>query len=398
MIPAAAGLCGSVTHDEVISFYRSRYLELYALIDGMPGPEHRLSPVTVKRVLTMLSADEVNTLLLNRFVTVRTALLEMMTESGEQRERPEEARRHTIGFDGQECTDSFVRGEKSRRRKCASSVTVFDCTLKKVIGSRAVKKKNNESGAFIRMLSGIDVRGMSCMADALNARAEVSAELTAHGADYCLNLKKNAGNRELLSHLEGLFNRDFALGEKSEAIELSHGEKGHGRVDQWKIEVLPASKLDPRIKNPHKGTASLVRYTKTSVNIRNGKETKVTENTRYYVSSLSFSRENATQILYSIMDYWGVEQMHSRLDDERGFNQDSTQSCDFDYLSNVFGINRIAYNILSYIRQDESSRAQSKRHPSFSSVQNTLNSRRLSHVFRYIARYYLESEGEKNHA
>ncbi len=56
------------------------------------------------------------------------------------------------------------------------------------------------------MLSGIDVRGMSCMADALNARAEVSAELTAHGADYCLNLKKNAGNRELLSHLEGLFN------------------------------------------------------------------------------------------------------------------------------------------------------------------------------------------------
>ena len=398
MVILVARLCGYVTHDEVVSFYRRRYLELYALIDGMPGPEHRLSAVTVRRALTMLSAEEVNALLHNRFATVRTALLEMMTESGEQRERPEEASRYTLGFDGQECTDSFVRGETSRRRKCASSVTVFNCTLKKVISSKAVKKKNNEAGAFVRMLAGLDVRGTVIMADALNSGADVSAEIIRHRADYCLNIKRNAGNKELLSHLEGLFNRDFALGEKSEDIELSRCEKGHGRVDQWKIEVLPASKLDSRIKNPHKGTATLVRYTKTSVNIRNGKETKVTENTRYYVSSLDFSRGNATQILYSIMDYRAVEQHHARLDDERVFNQDSTQSCDFDYLSNVFGINRIAYNILSYIRQDKISKSQSKRHPSFSAVQDILDSKRLSHVFRYIARYYLESDGEPEQA
>ena len=272
------------------------------LSTGMPGPEHRLSPVTVKRALTMLSAEEVNELLTNRFATVRTALLEMMTESGEQRERPEEASRHTVGSDGQEFTDSFVRGEESRHRKCASSVTVSDCTLKTVLSSKAVKK-NREAGAFIRMMAGLDIRGTVVMADALNSGADVSAEIIRHRADYCLSIKRNAGNKELLSHLEGLFNRDFALGEKSEDIELSRCEKGHGRVDQWKIEVLPASKLDSRIKNPHKGTATLVRYTKTSVNIRNGKETKVTENTRYYVSSLSFSRGNATQILYSIMDY-----------------------------------------------------------------------------------------------
>ena len=53
------------------------------LSTGMPGPEHRLSPVTVKRALTMLSAEEVNELLKNCFATVRTALLEMMTESRE---------------------------------------------------------------------------------------------------------------------------------------------------------------------------------------------------------------------------------------------------------------------------------------------------------------------------
>ena len=159
--------------------------------------------------------------------------------------------------------------------------------------------------------------------------------------------------------------------------------------------MLPASKLDPEIKNPHKGTASPVRYTKTCMNIRNGRETKVTENTRYYVSSLAFSRETSTQILYSILDYWAIEQHHARLDDERVFSQDSTQSCDFDYLSSVFGINKIAFNILSYIRQDKISKSQSRRHPSFSAVQDILNSKRLSHVFRYIARYCLESEGEQ---
>lgn len=315
MVILVAGLCGSVTHDEVVSFYRRRYLELYALIDGMPGPEHRLSPVTVKRALTMLSAEEVNELLKNRFATVRTALLEMMTESGEQRDRPEEASRHTIGSDGQDCTDSFVRGEESRRRKCASGVTLFDCTLKTVLSSKAVKK-NREAGAFIRMMAGLDIRGTVVMADALNSGADVSAEIIRHRAGYCLNIKRNAGNKELLSHLEGLFNRDFALGEKSEAIELSRCEKGHGRADRWKIGVLPASKLDPEIKNPHKGTVSPVRYTKTCMNIRNGRETKVTENTRYYVSSLTFSRENATQ------------------------------SCDFDYLSSVFGINNLKVRYL----------------------------------------------------
>ena len=398
MVILVARLCGCVTHDDVVSFYRRRYLELYALIDGMPGPEHRLSPVTVKRVLTMLSAGEVDGLLRNRFATVRSALLEMMTECGEQRERPEEASRHTLAFDGQECTDSFVRGESSRRRKCASGVTVFNCTLKTVLSSKAVKKKNNEAGAFIHMMSGLDIRGTVVMADALNSRAEVSAAIIGHGADYCLNIKKNAGNKELLSHLEGLFNRDSAPGEKSEAIELSHGEKGYGRIDQWKIEVLPAFKLDPRIKNPHVKTVTLIRYTRISVNIRNGRETKVTENTRYYVSSLSFSRENAMQILYSILDYWAVEQHHARLDDERVFNQDSTQSCDFDYLSSVFGINKIVFNILSYIRQDKISKSQSKRHPSFSAVQDILNSKRLSHVFRYIAMYYLGSEAGQKQA
>ncbi len=86
--------------------------------------------------------------------------------------------------------------------------------------------------------------------------------------------------------------------------------------------------------------------------------------------------------------------MHSRPDDERVFNQDSTQSCDFDYLSNVFGINKIAFNILSYIRQDMISKSQSRRHPSFSAVQDILNSKRLSHVFRYIVMYYLGSEDD----
>lgn len=249
MVILVAGLCGCVTHDEVVSFCRKRYLELYALIDGMPGPEHRLSPVTVKRALTMLSAEEVNELLKNRFATVRTALLEMMTESGEQRERPEEASRHTIGSDGQDCTDSFVRGEESRRRKCASGVTLFDCTLKTVLSSKAVKK-NREAGAFIRMMAGLDIRGTVVMADALNSGADVSAEIIRHRAGYCLNIKRNAGNKELLSHLEGLFNRDFALGEKSEAIELSRCEKAMAVLTGGKSGCFPHLSSIRKLRTP----------------------------------------------------------------------------------------------------------------------------------------------------
>lgn len=108
--------------------------------------------------------------------------------------------------------------------------------------------------------------------------------------------------------------------------------------------------MDPRINCSHEGIRSVVRYTKRSTAITGGEQKGSTENIRYYISSLEFSEDNAHQILWSVLDYRGIEQHHSRLDDPRVFNQDAIQSDSIEYLGNMHCFNKAAYNILSWIR------------------------------------------------
>ena len=147
--------------------------------------------------------------------------------------------------------------------------------------------------------------------------------------------------------------------------------------------------LDNRIKNPHQEVKTLVEYIKESSYIINGKVVKTTKNTRWYISSLEFSDENADQILYCILDYWSLEQHHSRLDDPKVFNQDDTQSCSADYSSSLLGINKVSYNILSWIRQKLIKESTKKSYrPSYSMVQDMLAEMTVFEVFEYLAEYY----------
>ena len=169
----------------------------------------------------------------------------------------------------------------------------------------------------------------------------------------------------------------------------SYIQKEHGRIDQYTVNTLPATLLDNRIKNPHQEVKTLVEYIKESSYIINGKVVKTTKNTRWYISSLEFSDENADQILYCILDYWSLEQHHSRLDDPKVFNQDDTQSCSADYSSSLLGINKVSYNILSWIRQKLIKESTKKSYrPSYSMVQDMLAEMTVFEVFEYLAEYY----------
>ncbi|WP_303964404.1 hypothetical protein, partial [Succinatimonas hippei] len=106
--------------------------------------------------------------------------------------------------------------------------------------------------------------------------------------------------------------------------------------------------------------------------------------------SLVFSGQNTDQILYSLLDYWAIEQHHSRLDDPRIFNQDATRSCNDNYLGNTLGINKIALNILSWIRHKKAVESGKKTPPTYKSIQRMLNTSTLTSVFEYLAAYYFE--------
>ena len=390
MVILLAKLCGCNTANEIAAFYQACYLQLICVLPDLPGPERMISPASINRIMRMFKVSEINQLL-STYLRPHPKIQELLLKNEEQRQRPEHASRHTIGFDGQEITKTFVRGEVSRRNKAAIGVTAFDCTAKVALAYEAVSKKNNEADAFLRMLPNLDIRDGIVCADALNTTGAVSKKLNALHIDYLFNIKDNAGNKELKGHIEASFCREYAKSDKSEMKSRSYIQKEHGRIDQYSVNVLPATILDKRIKNPHPGVKTLVEYIKESTYIINGEVVKTTKNSRWYVSSLEFSDQNADQILYAILDYWAIEQHHSRLDDPKVFNQDSTQSCSFDYSSSVLGINKVSYNILGWIKQKQIKESTKKSYrPSYSMIQDMLYQLTIFEVFEYVAEYYAD--------
>lgn len=390
-----ARLCGNLTAAEVVKFYRERNIELQYLIPGMPRPRYRLSESTVNCVMRMFSPEEINLLLESYFSSVKTTLCEMI-KAGEQRERPEHADKETVSFDGQEIVSSYRKGENSRRKKGAVGVSVYNSTRQIALAVKNVLEKNNEAAAFLSLLPNLDIRSTIVMSDALNSLSEISTAILRHGADYLLCIKDYGGNKELRGHIEAIFNREYAKKEKSAAISRYLCEKGHGRIDETLLETLPASLIDERIENPHQGINTIVKYTKTRTYLTNGKINKITTSCRYYVCSLVFSEHNTDQILYSLLDYWAIEQHHSRLDDPHVFNQDATRSCNDNYLGNTLGINKIALNILSWIRHKKAIESGKKTPPTYKSIQSMLNTSTLTSVFEYLAAYYFETNTQKS--
>ena len=362
-----ARLCGNITAVEVVNFYRARNLELQYLIPGMPRPRFRLSESTVNCVMRMFSPEEINKLLESYFSAVKTALCEMI-KAGEQRERPKLADKETVSFDGQEIVSSYRKGESSRRKKGAVGVSVYNSTHKIAMAVKSVLEKNHEVPAFLSLLPNLDIRGTIVMSDALNSLSEVSTAILRHGADYLLCIKDNGGNKELRGHLEAIFNREYAKQEKSAAISRYLCEKIN----------------------------TIVKYTKTRTYLINGKINKTTTSSRYSVCSLVFSGQNTDRILYSLLDYWAIEQHHSRLDDPHVFNQDATRSCNDNYLGNTLGINKIALNILTWIRHQKAVESGKKVPPSYKSIQHMLNTSSLTSVFEYLAAYYFEANTQKS--
>lgn len=384
LIIIMARICGYVKAHEVREFYKIRNLELQLLIPGMPSPKRCPCKETINTVMRMISAEEMESLVTMYSSTVLTTLDELVTAE-EQRERPKEASRHTIAFDGQEIKDSFCKGSDNRKIKCSHSVTTYDCTVKHILGYKITDAKNKERAAFLQMLPMIDVHGSLVMADALNASEIISSAILKHKADYLFNIKGNAGNKELLNHLSGIFNREHAKS-NSQIEYRTYNEKGHGRIDTYEIEVLPASLLDKRISCPHNKVRSLVRYTKISQQIRKNCEAKVTSNTRYYVSSLEFNDDNVTQILYSILDYWAIEAHHAIADNERVFDQDSIQSCHKNFICTSVGANKIAQNILAWRRKEI--KLRTKQTMTFKQVQNYYANQLLVLVLLDLFKFY----------
>jgi predicted transposase YbfD/YdcC len=184
-------------------------------------------------------------------------------------------------------------------------VSAWASTQRLVLCQEAVDAKENECAAILAILPRLNLKGALVTIDAIATNPTVADTITEAGGDYLLALKKNQPT------LYGEVARYFA-DPAATLPALTVTDKDHGRIETRTYRVSHDADWmngDRRYPGEYRFAAlkSIV-MTTTRIEYGNG---KVTEDTRYFISSAKLSPERAAQ---AIRGHWGIESMHWVLD------------------------------------------------------------------------------------
>ena len=210
-----------------------------------------------------------------------------------------------------------IDGKTSRRSHDRSAgkaplhlVSAFATTARLVLGQEAVSDKSNETTAIPVLLERLAVKdglkGAIVSIDAIACNATIATAIKDAGADYLLAVKANQPT------LRAEVEEYFATAPHESLDTVTDLDKGHGRIEERTVTVSSeADWLAGDRRFP--GELRLPGVT-TIVKVRSRTELKdrCRTDTRYYISSASFTAEAAAQ---AVRGHWGIEnRLHWVLD------------------------------------------------------------------------------------
>lgn len=352
-------LCGNTTCEQHSDFWFNYNPLLQLIIPGMPEPTNMISAETIRFFLKMIPDDEFSKIFQSYFADSRIKAEELLQNLNPEDSNDDahvdtiEGFRDLIGGDGQELRASFRRGEHSRKKKGAHRVSLYNCTSRVVSDYVMVQKKNNEVQAFMLMLLRTAYpKDAIFYADAINTKEEFIAFMNERGIDWMLCIKENAGNKAFRNFIKEHFDSLDVI----ECFSHQTVDKVGGRIEIKDYEIIPIEKLTlPEEVKVQPGTKMVARVTSTTIEHRkddkkNEIEPETSVSTLFYISSLDYNDENCLQLIHSHNDRWLYESHHNTIDTV--LLQDQQHCCDENHLASIIGLNSMAYNILSFARQD----------------------------------------------
>jgi predicted transposase YbfD/YdcC len=165
------------------------------------------------------------------------------------------------------------------------------------LGQVACAEKSNEITAIPELLRLVDIKGAIVTIDAMGAQKAIAGQIVEGGADYVLALKGNQESlhRAVIDHILEQWEDDFA-GVKARRHQTR--ETGHGREETRTYIQMPAPEGLPALDlwSGLKSVGVVV-----SECVRDG---KVTDEVRYYISSLAVGVKRFAR---AVRSHWGVE-------------------------------------------------------------------------------------------
>jgi predicted transposase YbfD/YdcC len=237
-----------------------------------------------------------------------------------------------IALDGKTLRRS---GDAAAGVKPVHLVSAWASTQRLVLCQDAVDAKENECAAMLAILARLDLRGALVTIDAIATNPAVADAVTGGGGDYLLALKKNQPS------LHGEVARYFADPGATALPTLTVTDKDHGRIETRTYRV--SNEVDWMAGGRrHPGEprfAALKSLVMTTT--RTERRGKVSEETRYFISSAALTPERAAE---AVRGHWGIESLHWVLDVI--FKEDLSRLRRGHGARNMALVRRLAFNLV----------------------------------------------------
>lgn len=237
-----------------------------------------------------------------------------------------------IALDGKTLRRS---GDSGCGQKPLHLVSAWASTRRLVLAQEAVDAKDNECAAILAILGRLDLEGALVTIDAIATNPTVAAAITEGGGDYLLALKRNQPS------LHGEVARYFDDPAATRLAGCQSVDKDHGRIETrrtWvshEVDWLTGVRRFPDEPRFH-ALRSLVKTT-----TRTEWRGKVSEETRYFISSAALTPERAAE---AVRAHWGVESLHWVLDVT--FKEDLSRLRRGHGARNMALVRRLAFNLV----------------------------------------------------
>jgi predicted transposase YbfD/YdcC len=210
-----------------------------------------------------------------------------------------------IAIDGKTSRRSF----EDKPTHALHMVSAYATEANLVLAQEKVADKSNEIKSIPQLLEWLDLRGETVTIDAMGCQHKIASQIVEKEGQYILALK---GNQSSLHEDVKIAFQDSTIAEKCNIFETH--EKGHGRIETRKCSVLSDVEL-LRERHPNWKTINAVVRIESKREIRG----KISEETRYYISSKVV---NAEKMLSIIRSHWTIENsVHWILDMSFGDDQ-----------------------------------------------------------------------------
>jgi predicted transposase YbfD/YdcC len=238
------------------------------------------SKSTLSRILRMVNGEK-----------VAKATIDIMKEKAENIG-------DIIAVDGKAiCSTS----KKSKPHSALQILTAYLTESGVVLGQQAVHEKTNEIPVFQEMLEYLDVNGKTITADAMHCQKETCKKIINKKGNYVFGLKEN--QRNFYKDVELFFNDK----QNCENIEIFEApiEKSHGRTER---RICSKIKDISRFGNLEDWSGFETIF---SIRRMSSDKYKTTDETNYYITSLS---ETPEKLLKITREHWKIESLHWMLD------------------------------------------------------------------------------------